>query len=256
MREPLRTLRAIARLAALCVATSALYAFWLACAPLLCWSRGARASTRRVVFRAWARAAACILGMRLEVSGTAPRPPFLLVVNHLSYVDAVALAANCDCVFVSKKEVAEWPVIGSLSKLVGTIFIDRRSRRDLPRALSLIESALEEGAGVVLFAEGTSTRGSGVLPFKASLLEAAVRRGLPVHYASLSYAVTRGEASAQCSVCWWGRMTFAGHFFELLKLRSIRADLSFGADVVFEPDRKALARKLRAAVSARFVPVS
>lgn len=250
-----RTLRAAARLSALCAMTAAVSAVWVGGAALLCVSKRAHARWRVRVFRSWARTAAAILGVRLGVSGAPPRPPFLLVVNHLGYADVVALAASCECVFVAKKEVGAWPVVGRLCRRVGTIFIDRRSRRDIPRALSLVESALDQGLGVVLFAEGTSTRGAGVLPFKSPLLEAAARRGLPVHYASLSYRTPPGEARAETAVCWWGDMTFPRHFFELLKLKSFRADLSFGEEAIREGDRKALAGRLWMAVCARFVPV-
>lgn len=255
MRELSRRMRAAARLFGLCALTATLYAVWLGGAAMLCLSKRGRARWRGLVFRAWARGAVVLIGMRRGVSGVAPRPPFLLVVNHLGYADVVALAASCECVFVAKKEVAAWPVVGRLCRSMRTIFIDRRSRRDIPRALSLVEAALDEGAGVVLFAEGTSTRGADVLPFKSPLLEAAARRGLPVHYASLSYRTSHGEVGAERSVCWWGDMTFPRHFFELLKLKGFRADLAFGDKAIQEGDRKALAGKLWAAVSARFVPV-
>ena len=85
---------------------------------------------------------------------------------------------------------------------------------------------------------------------------AAARRGLPVYYASLSYSTPPGEARADSSVCWWGDMTFPKHFFGLLKLKHFSADLAFGEEAIRDDDRKSLAAKLRAAVSARFVPVS
>ena len=255
MGEALRTARATARLFALCLLTAALYAVWVVGSALLCVSKRARVRWRGLLFRLWGRSAATVLGMTLDASGVAPRPPFLLVVNHLGYADVVALAARCECVFVAKKEVESWPAVGRLCRSMRTIFVDRRSRRDIPRVLSQIEAALDEGAGVVLFAEGTSTPGRRVLPFKSPLLEAAARRGLPVHYASLSYRTPPGEAPADSSVCWWGDMTFPKHFFGLLKLKNFRADLAFGEEAIRDDDRKSLAAKLRAAVSARFVPV-
>jgi 1-acyl-sn-glycerol-3-phosphate acyltransferase len=255
MGEAVRTARAAVRLAALCLTTAALYAAWCAGAVPLRVSKHARTRWRGLLFRLWGRVAARCIGMKLEARGVAPRPPFLLVVNHLGYADVVALAASCECVFVAKKEVAAWPVVGRLSRSTGTIFIDRRARRDIPRALSLVGAALDDGAGVVLFAEGTSTRGADVLPFKSPLLEAAARRGLPVHYASLSYSAPPGEPSADSSVCWWGDMTFPRHFFGLLKLKMFSAGLVFGEETITGGDRKALAGKLWAAVSARFVPV-
>ena len=248
-------MRAAVRLAALCATTAALYTIWLAGAGLLFVSQKAASRWRGLIFRVWGCTAVSLLGMRLGVSGAPPRPPFLLVVNHLGYVDVVALAALCGCVFVAKKEVSGWPVVGRLCRSMRTIFVNRRSRRDIPRALSSIEAALDEGAGVVLFAEGTSTRGAGVLPFKSPLLEAAARRGLPVHYATLSYRTGRDEEPAETAVCWWGDMTFPAHFFGLLKLRGFSADLVFGEEAIGADDRKALAGKLWSAVSARFVPV-
>ena len=101
MRGALRTLRAALRLAALCAMTAGLYAVWAAGAALPSLRGRGRVRWRGFVFRSWARAAAVLMGMRLGVSGAAPRPPFLLVANHLSYVDIVALAANCECVFVA-----------------------------------------------------------------------------------------------------------------------------------------------------------
>ncbi len=255
MGEAVRTMRAAARLCALCLWTASLYAVWVLGAALPCISVRARARWRGLLLRLWGRAAAAGIGMKLDARGVAPRPPFLLVVNHLGYADVVALAASCGCVFVAKQEVAAWPVVGRLCRGTGTIFVDRRSRRDIPRALSLVEAALDGGAGVVLFAEGTSTRGRRVLPFKSPLLEAAARRGLPVHYASLSYRTPPGEAPAETSVCWWGDMTFPKHFFGLLKLKGFRADLAFGEEAIRDDDRKALAGRLWAAVSARFAPV-
>ena len=256
MSEALRTTRAAARLFALCLLTAALYAVWVLSTVPLYVSQRARARWRGLLFRLWGHAVAAVLGMRLDARGVAPRPPFLLVVNHLGYADVVALAASCECVFVAKKEVESWPVVGRLCRSMRTIFVDRRSRRDIPRVLSQIEAALDVGTGVVLFAEGTSTRGAAVLPFKTPLLEAATRRGLPVHYASLSYRTPTGEAPADSSVCWWGDMTFPKHFFGLLKLKHFSADLAFGEEAIRDDDRKSLAAKLRAAVSARFVPVS
>lgn len=255
MSEALRTARALVRLSALCLLTAALYAVWVVGLTLTFVSKRTRERRRGLLFRLWGRSAARCIAMKLDARGVAPRPPFLLVVNHLGYADVVALAASCECVFVAKKEVESWPVVGWLCQSMGTIFIDRRLRRDLPRALSMIESALDEGTGVVLFAEGTSTRGAGVRPFKSPLLEAAARRGLPVHYASLSYRTPPGEPRADNSVCWWGDMTFSKHFFGLLKLKSFHADLVFGEEAIVEDDRKALAVRLWTAVSARFVPV-
>lgn len=156
----MRHARATLCLLALCVLTAALAALWLAGLPFAVASRGALHRWRSFNFRAWARLVARIAGMKINLRGVPPRGAFFLVSNHLGYMDVVALAAHMDsCVFVAKSEVARWPVIGLLCRCVGTIFVDRRRRRRLPSAIAQIERALAEGAGVVLFAEGTSTSG-------------------------------------------------------------------------------------------------
>ncbi|HEY0385091.1 MAG TPA: lysophospholipid acyltransferase family protein, partial [Pyrinomonadaceae bacterium] len=211
---------------------------------------------RSYIFRRWAQSVAFIAGMKISVQGAPPSPPFLLVSNHLSYMDIVALAAHVDCTFVAKSEVGNWPVIGLLCRSMRTIFINRKLRSDIPRALAAIRLALKQGSGIVLFAEGTSTAGAAVAPFKPSLLELAARSRMPVHCASLSYLTPTGAPPAASAVCWWGDMTFPGHLFRLLGLRSFEAELIFGAQPVQAADRKVLSHRLWAAVSAQFSPVA
>jgi 1-acyl-sn-glycerol-3-phosphate acyltransferase len=176
-----------------------------------------------------------------------------LVSNHLSYVDVLVFASQLNCLFVAKKDVESWPIVGALCRSVGTIFINRSNRRDLARVNGEIAQALEDGRGVILFAEGTSTKGSSVLPFRSSLLEAAVIQGFPVSYAAVSYRVLADDPPASLSVCWWGDMTFGSHFAELLRLRRIEATVSFGSTEIRAGDRKVLAERLWFEVNRLFV---
>lgn len=250
-----RHLRAAARVAALCSLTACLYLVWLGGAAVVFVSADASRKWRGLVFRAWARAIARVAGMRISSRGAPPRGAFFLVSNHLSYMDVVALAARLDCVFVAKSEVAGWPAVGRLCRSVNTIFVNRRNRRSLPAVLGAVGRALDEGTGVVLFAEGTSTRGANVAPFKSSLLELAAQRRAPVHFASLSYRTPPNEAPAREAVCWWGDMTFLRHLYALFMLPRFDVSLAFGEQPVRDGDRKALARRLWSAVNAHFIPV-
>ena len=117
-----------------------------------------------------------LLGYRPTYGGDAPRGG-LLVSNHLSYLDVIVLAARAPLVFVAKRELRGWPGLGLLIGLSGTIFIDRGRRNDVTRAGSELEAALEQGVTVCLFAEGTSSDGATVLPFRSSLLAPAVNQG-------------------------------------------------------------------------------
>ena len=217
-----------------------------------------RASVRlkNFCFRNWSRSVLWVLNARLEVHGVAPETPFFLVANHLSYVDILVLASQADAVFIAKSEVSSWPIVGWLCRAVNTIFVDRTMRRDLPRVIAEIEQVLDDGRGVVLFPEGTSTAGYEVGRFRPSLLEVAVRAALPVSYAALSYRTRSGSAPAHLAVSWWGGMEFPGHCWQLLGLRGFAARLDFGTETVRESDRKRLAERLQAEVAGRFVPVA
>jgi 1-acyl-sn-glycerol-3-phosphate acyltransferase len=194
--------------------------------------------------------------MRMEVQGKPPRPPFLLVSNHLSYVDVVVLASQLGAVFVARGDVAGWPVAGAMCRAADTIFVDRDNRRDVERVLRRMEEMLRQGRGVVLFAEGTSSAGQTVLPFRPSLLAAAARSGLPVFHASLTYVAAPGGPSPATTVCWWGDMTMGRHVIRLFRLPGFSVKVRFGERAIRENDRKILAGKLHEAVCAQFEPVS
>ncbi|MDA3873330.1 MAG: lysophospholipid acyltransferase family protein, partial [Kiritimatiellae bacterium] len=113
----------------------------------------------RIVARAtsfWGHVMARIWGMRIRVSGRAPTAPFFLVSNHVSYTDILLLCAVSPAWFVSKSEVAGWPGIGALTRIGPTIYIDRKSRKDVHRMNHLIRTLVEDGGGVGFFPEGTT----------------------------------------------------------------------------------------------------
>ena len=231
------------------------YAFWLA-VSFLAWPFGEiKQELHRLVFRAGAKMIARVIGMRLNIQGTPPNGPFLMVSNHLSYVDIVAFASQSNCTFIAKHEVSKWPLIGLLARSMNTIFIDRTNRNDIPRVISATERALSKGQNVILFAEGTSSPGETVLPFNSSLLQVAAKLKCPVSYASLTYETPVNYAPAYLSVCWWGDMTFPDHLFNLLKLPFFKATLTYGEMPVPTGDRKILARELWQRVSEQFNPV-
>ena len=247
--------RLIIRSIALSALTAAAYAVLLCGLAVIRRSSRQRARWQSLMLRIWAQTSVLILGLKIDGSRNAPVAPFLLVSNHLSYLDVVVLASRLDCTFVAKKDLQTWPIIGTLCRTVGTIFIDRRNRRDLARANGEIAQALEDGRGVILFAEGTSSAGSSVLPFKPSLLNAAAKLRFPVSYAAVSYRVLGDDPPASLSVCWWGDMTFGRHFAAMLRLKRIQSTVTFGSDQIRADDRKVLADRLWGEVKRLFVPV-
>jgi 1-acyl-sn-glycerol-3-phosphate acyltransferase len=247
--------RASARGISLVLSTSVFYAILLA-GRLPARLAGSADAWTQGVFSAWARTVLRILGLRLRVRGTPPVPPFMLVSNHLSYIDVLVLAAIARPVFIARSDVSRWPLVGRLAASVATIFVDRGLKRDLPRVAAAIEDRLGRGLGVVLFAEGTSTDGADVLPFKPSLLAPASRTGRPTHYASLSYEASDDAPPARLSVCWWGDMEFWPHLLGLLRIRRIDACVTFGHEPIASTDRRILAEELWQAVRRQYRPLS
>jgi 1-acyl-sn-glycerol-3-phosphate acyltransferase len=232
------------------------FAVVLASVPFVRLVRGETSHWRAVMMSRWARGTARIIGMRLHVEGAPPRPPFFLVSNHLGYVDVLVIASQVPCVFVAKSEIADWPLMGRLGRAANTLFISRENKRDLPDMLAKIERELRRGVGVVVFPEGTSSRGAEVLPFRAPLLEVAARGKLQVAYAAISYTTPAGSLAAHRAICYWAPDTnFGGHLLRLLRLPSFDARVAFAGERIEDGDRKALAARLHSAVTARFVPV-
>ena len=196
---------------------------------------------REWLFRAASHALLALLRVEVRVAGPLPDPPFLLVSNHLSYVDVIVLASFLPARFVAKAEVRRWPLLGPICRGFGTIFIDRSDRRDIPRVLAEIERAFDRGEGVILFPEGTSSAGESVLPFRSPLLALPARRGLPVHAAALRYDPP--------AVCWWGEAMFVPHLLGLFRLERIEVTLDFAPEPVMDGDRKRLAERLHEIVT-------
>lgn len=247
----MRTLRAALKMIAFVTATLGVYSVWFVARVFI----PNKLYWRQTIFGAWAKSFVRISNMQIETVGKAPKPPFFLVTNHLSYTDIAAIRAVVPTVFVAKKEVRSWPVAGRICSDMGTIFIDRTNRRDIPRAGEQIVERLDAGEGVTVFPEGTSTKGESVLAFNSSFLEFAARAEIPVSYAAITYQTPEGEMPAHIAACWWQEISFFSHLWRLLKLKEYSAIITFGAAPVTNTDRKLLAGELRQRVAEKFLRV-
>jgi 1-acyl-sn-glycerol-3-phosphate acyltransferase len=245
------TIRAAIKFTIFLVATLGLYAVWFVADPF----RSDKVRWRQRIFYLWTRSFVRVSRMRIEMTGTPPKPPFFLVTNHLSYADIAAIRTIVNGVFVAKAEVKTWFLAGQICRDIGTIFIDRSNRRDIPRAGDEILERFDLGEGVTVFPEGTSTAGKEVLPFNSSFFEFAARAGLPVSYAAIGYTVPPGQPPASQVVCWGEDISFLAHMWRLLKLPEYTAFVRFGDEPVTDPDRKQLAADLHRHVAELFVPV-
>ena len=130
---------------------------------------------RRIIAKYWFRCLLIILNLKLEVKGFDKYlEGHFLVANHISWLDIPVISACVPICFLSKSEIRQWPVIGFLASFVGTIFIDRASRRSLMQVNQNIDMSLRDGHSVCVFPEGTTTLGDHVSTFHASIFQPVV----------------------------------------------------------------------------------
>jgi len=186
-----------------------------------------------------------IFGYSATVAGEIPKGG-LLISNHLSYLDILAISATTPAVFVSKADVRRWPLFGWFAALAGTVFVERERRTHVGEVNREIQTALDAGVLVVIFPEGTSSIGETILPFRTSLLEPAARGGHEIATGWIHYDLVDGDARQE--VCYWGDHSFFSHLINLLGKKSVRATIRFGKFERTTDDRKELAKQLHAAV--------
>lgn len=131
------------------------------------------------------------LGLRITQTGAVPQSPALLVSNHISWSDIPVLGGLTQIRFLSKAEVAQWPLVGWLARQAGTLFI-RRGGGEAAERRNDIRDTLEAGQSVLIFPEGTTSAGLTVLPFFPRLIGAATAADVPIVPVSIAY-VRDGE---------------------------------------------------------------
>jgi len=145
--------------------------------------------------RGWCRLFCRAFGIRLEPGERAlADPPVLIAANHVSWLDIVVLAAHWPVVFLSKSEVARWPIIGGVANDLGTLFIQRGGPSAARDAIDRMRSALDQGGMVVFFPEGTTSDSNFLRPFRPRLFQAAIDADTPVQPVALSYSQANGTA--------------------------------------------------------------
>jgi 1-acyl-sn-glycerol-3-phosphate acyltransferase len=203
-----------------------------------------------------------LIGVRIRQVGTrSTASPALILSNHVSWLDISVISALSPVVFVAKSEVARWPVFGWLAKLQRTVFIDRQARHQTGAATREIAGRLLGGDAVVLFAEGTSSDGTRVLPFRSALVGAvhhalgnsAHHTSIIVQPMSLAYVgfggVPIGRALRE-RVAWYGDADLIPHLVRVLASGAVDVTVSWGEAVAYDTsaDRKAIAREAEKSV--------
>jgi 1-acyl-sn-glycerol-3-phosphate acyltransferase len=191
----------------------------------------------------WAAGFLNILNIKLFCNGKPPSietQRVLFAANHVSWLDICVLLAACPTRFVAKAEIRNWPVIGLLSRNVGTLFIKRTKRSDTMRINQHISDVLTAGDYVTIFPEGTTSDGNMLRHFHASLLQSAATVGVQLYPVAIRYRNMEGKICKEAA------------YIDpslLLSLRQILSQTRIDVDVMFlEPiassgkNRRELAR--------------
>lgn len=168
-----------------------------------------------------------ILNIKVSVTGDEgqlERGGYVIIANHVSYVDGIVLGSIFPIIFVSKREVKSWPIIGQWNVLCGTIFINRQRKIQVASLIRQMTRKLKQEANLLLFPEGTSTNGEGILPFQTVPLAAPLRNRSMIVPVTVTYKTIDDQpvtTANRDSVYWYGDMEFVTHFWNLLALREI-----------------------------------
>ena len=199
-----------------------------------------------------------LFGIRVTIIGTPVQDRGVLMVsNHTSYLDILALGGIARVSFVAKSEVASWPLFGTFARLQRTVFVERQRRSQTGVSRDQIRDRLLEGDALVLFPEGTSNDGNRVLPFKSALMGAAESQigtdaeGKPIHVpvqpVSISYVGVHGIPMGRENrplYAWYGDMELVDHLWEGLKTGPVDVLIEFHEPMTVDMvgGRKNLAR--------------
>ncbi len=168
-----------------------------------------------------------ILNIKITVSGDEgqlERGGYVIIANHVGYVDGIILGSIFPIIFVSKREVKNWPIVGQWNVLCGTIFINRQRKVQVASLIRQMTRKLQQEANLLLFPEGTSTNGEAMLPFQTVPLAAPLRNRSIIVPVTVTYKTIDDQpvtTANRDSVYWYGDMEFVTHFWNLLALREI-----------------------------------
>lgn len=227
-------------------------AFWLVGAAFTIGRlKNSNQAERNAALSRLSYAALAALDVRLTPQGLENVPAdrsLLLVANHISWLDIFALNALVPTGFIAKKELRSWPLVGRLMANVGTVFIDRSSRKDTETIVRAINQALENGASVCFFPEARTSEGLALLPFKAALFQSALDTQTPIQAAALRYYDGQGRRTAEPSYA--GDISLFASLWKIVSMKTLDIRVDFLAPQTPEGDRFAVKETAEAGIAA------
>lgn len=193
------------------------------------------------MIRDWSRRMLALCGIKLAVHqhGDVLSRGAMVVSNHISWIDIYVIDAWRPTPFVSKAEIAKWPVIGWLAKTIGTVFIQRDKRSDTKRIMHQLADLLSAGGLIAVFPEGTTSDGMTVRPFHANMFQAPVLAGAQIQPLCLIYEDAQGRQSPAADYI--NDTTLGQSLDMILDAAPLTAHLYVAAPLAPNADRKHLA---------------
>ncbi len=177
--------------------------------------------------RDWCQKSLDLLKVTIRVTGTIPEDSrvVMVVANHLSWMDPAVLGALRPARFIGKSEIARWPLVGDLARHSRSLFVDRNRPETLRSTRREIIAAFGNGDSIVLFAEGTTSEGKTVLPFRKALFKVPVEEGVAVVPVRMTYRTIDGRREER--VAFTGDMTFISSLWKVARLDRIVVHVHF-----------------------------
>jgi 1-acyl-sn-glycerol-3-phosphate acyltransferase len=220
--------------------------------PALRLTLGRRAHRiNEIIVLNWDRAVCRLLNLRLHVSGEPDPDARLVVANHISWLDIIALGAQRPCVFVAKEEVGDWPVMGYLARGIGTLFVRRGDAEQTATTAQQMVWRLRQGQRLMLFPEGTTTVGDKVLRFHGRLFQPAALVGAKVQAIALRYS-----GAARQRAPFVGEDEFLPHLVDILRLDRVDLHLEYCPALPAGLDASAMASAARRQIADLLAPAA
>ena len=187
-------------------------------------------------------------GVRLRVTGELGVGGVLLAVNHLSWIEVLAVGTLRPVRMVAKREMGDWPVIGRIARRTGALFVDRAGLGGLPATVAATADALRTGADVAVFPEGTTWCGGAAGPFRRAVFQAAIDAGAPVRPVAVVLRLPSGERATAAAFV--GEQTLWNSLLRVLRLPGLDCEVTLLPALAPSADRRELARRAGEAVAA------
>ncbi|KAA5832908.1 1-acyl-sn-glycerol-3-phosphate acyltransferase [Saccharopolyspora hirsuta] len=202
---------------------------------------------RQQALVAWFRTLLRALGIRIVLDGGMPAGGALVVCNHVSWLDIVALQVLCPMRMLAKVEVGSWPLLGPLAGRVGTVYIDRERLSALPDSVRTIADELRAGAVIGAFPEGTTWCGRAIGTFRPAVFQAAVDAGARMQPVALRFRDRTGQVTT--AAAFLGETTLVSSVLTVARTRGLVVELVVLPELRGS-DRRELARRAQESIAA------